>query len=62
MTVIETDNAKILWDFSIRTDIHIQANKPDIAVVDKDKKSCLIIDIACPLDQNIKQKKTRKDH
>ena len=31
--VIETDNVKILWDFSIRTDRAIPAHKPDIVVV-----------------------------
>ena len=58
--VTETDKAKLLWDFSIRTDNHIQANKPDIVVVDKEEKSCLIIDIACPLDRNIKEKEQEK--
>jgi hypothetical protein len=58
--VVETDRAKILWDFSIRTDHHIQANKPDLVVVDKDEKSCLIIDIACPLDTNVRKKELEK--
>ena len=58
--VTETEKVKILWDFSIRTDNYIQANKPDIVVVDKREKTCLIIDIACPLDANIQEKEKEK--
>jgi len=58
--VAENDAVKILWDFSIRTDNKIQANKPDLVVVDKANKTLLIIDIACPLDINIGKKEQDK--
>src|SRR6476659_3523764 len=58
--VAENDAVKILWDFSIRTDNKIQANKPDLVVVDKANKTLLIIDIACPLDINIGKKEQEK--
>ena len=58
--VTENSEVKILWDFSIRTDSKIQANKPDLVVVDKAKKTLLIIDIACPLDINIGKKEQEK--
>ena len=58
--VTENRDVKILWDFSIRTDCKIQANKPDLVVVDKAKKTLLIVDIACPLDINIGKKEQEK--
>jgi len=58
--VTENDKVKILWDFSIRTDNKIQANKPDLVVVDKANKTLLIIDVACPLDINIGNKERDK--
>jgi hypothetical protein len=58
--VIETNETKILWDFSIRTDRVIQAHKPDIVVVDKKTKKCQIIDVACPLDMNVAKKEMEK--
>lgn len=58
--VTENNEVKILWDFSIRTDEKIQANKPDLVVVDKGNKTLLIIDVACPLDINIEKKEQEK--
>src|SRR6476659_11439629 len=58
--VAENDAVKILWDFIIRTDNKIQANKPDLVVVDKANKTLLIIDIACPLDINIGKKEQKR--
>ena len=31
-------------------------NKPDIVVMDKKERKCLIIDIACPFDTRISEK------
>ena len=42
--VLESDSCKILWDFSIQTDKKLKHNKPDITVIDKVNKACLIID------------------
>ena len=38
-TVLENEDYKILWDFSIQTDHVIEARRPDLVVVDK-KESC----------------------
>ena len=59
-SVIETSKVKILWDFEIRTDHHIQARRPDIVLQDKEKKKTLIVDIAVPEDRNICQKEREK--
>ena len=45
-SVLENEDYKILWDFSIQTDV-IEAWTPDLIVVDK-KRSCKIIDFAVP--------------
>ena len=41
--VVEGDNFTLLWDFPIRTDRTIQANRPDITVKDFKEKTCLLI-------------------
>ena len=46
-SVLENEDYKILWDFSIQTDRVIEARRPDLVVVDKEK-SCKIIDFAVP--------------
>ena len=54
--VVEGDNVTLLWDFPIRTDRNIQANRADIIVMDFKKKTCLLIDMSIPTDQNIPAK------
>ena len=58
---MENEDYKILWDFSIQTDHVIEAQKPDLVVVDKKERSCKIIDFAVPGDSKIEEKeKDRK--
>ena len=45
-SVLENEDYKILWDFSIQTDHVIEAWRPDLVVVDKKERSCKIIDFA----------------
>ena len=59
-SVVENDKCKILWDFTIQTDHYITARRPDIVVVDKDKKTCQLIDVACPGDKRVKEKEDEK--
>ena len=58
--VIENDHVKLLWDFNIQTSTYIQARRPDVVVVDRDKKTCNIIDIAVPVDAGIVEKEKEK--
>ena len=51
---------KILWDFSIQTDHLIEANRPDIVVLEKTSWKCLLIDIACPFDTRVANKEKEK--
>ena len=58
--VIENDHVKLLWDFNIQTSTYIQARRPDVVVVDREKKTCNIIDIAVPVDAGIVEKEKEK--
>ncbi len=58
--VVENDRAKILWDFQIQTDKMAIANQPDIVVVDKQRKTAVVIEVAIPSDNNIKKKEHEK--
>ena len=58
--VVEGGNVTLLWDFPIRTNRTIQANRPDIIVKDFKEKTCLLIDMSIPTDQNIPAKEFDK--
>ena len=49
-SVLENKDYKFLWDFSIQTHHIIEAQRPDLAVVDKKERNCRIIDFAVPGD------------
>lgn len=52
-TVVENEQAPILWNMPIHTDREIRANKPDIIIREHTKQRCWIIDLAVPLDRTI---------
>ena len=58
--VVESDDVKILWDFMIQCDRMVEHRKPDIVVVEKSEKSCLIIDVAVPGDTRVEGKEDEK--
>ena len=58
--VIENEKATILWDYQVKTDKHIQCNKPDLIVQEKESERCVIIDVAILSDYNIQKKATDK--
>ena len=47
---------KILWDVMIQCYREIKARKPNIVVVNKNKKRCAIIDVAIPGDIRVSKK------
>ena len=56
-SVLESEDYKILWDFSIQTDHFKESRRPDLVVIDKKERSCKIIDFAVPADSRIEEKK-----
>ena len=58
--VVENDVINILWDYNIQTDRIIEHRIPDVTIVDKARRKCLIVDVAMPGDQNITKKEFEK--
>ena len=58
--VLEYEDYKILWDFSIQTDHAVEAWRPNLLVVNKKERSCKIIDFAVPGDSRIEEKEKDK--
>ena len=58
--VVENEEVKILWDVVIQCDREIKARKPDIVVVNKNDRSCAIIDISIPGDIRVSAKIRKK--
>ena len=55
--VQENDTHKLLWDFDVQTDHLISARRPDLIIINKQKKKkkiCKIVDFAVPADHRIK--------
>ncbi|XP_068717289.1 uncharacterized protein [Montipora capricornis] len=51
-SVLENEDYKMLWDFSVGTEI--EARRPDLLTIDKSKKNCQIIDVAIPEDERVR--------
>lgn len=43
--MVENDQAKILWDFQVRSD-KLVVNQPDIMLIEKKQKRAVVIDVA----------------
>ena len=59
-SVIENDIVKILWNVCIQVDRQIEQSRPDIVVMEKNTKKCLILDVACPVDNSVIMKRNEK--
>jgi ABC-type anion transport system duplicated permease subunit len=62
MIIISDKNneVKIYWDREIRTDVKINANRPDLILYNKEKSEVTITDVAMPLTSNIQETYTTK--
>ena len=58
--VLENNSHKLLWDFDIHTDHLISTRRPDLILINKQKRTCKIVDFAVPVDLRIKLKKREK--
>ena len=59
-SVIENNAHKLLWDFNIHTDHLISARRPDLIIINKNKRTCKIVDFAVPVDHRIKLNECEK--
>ena len=60
MGVIENNEVKVLWDVNIQCGQVIEAKTPDLVVVIKGERKCIIIDIAVPCDSRTNDKEKEK--
>ena len=58
--VLESENYKIMSDFSIQTDHVVEARRPDLVVVDKKGRTCKMIDFVVPGGWIVGLKRRRK--
>lgn len=54
--MVESDQAKILWDLQINTDKIVMTNQLDIAIIDMQKRTAVVVNVAIPNDGNIRKK------
>ena len=59
-SVLENDTHKLLWDFDIQMDHLILARRPDLIIINKEKRICQIVDFAVLADHIIKLKEYEK--
>ena len=59
-SVLENDSHKLLWDFNIQTDPLIPARRPDLIIINKEKRICKLVDFAVPADHRINLKESKK--
>ena len=57
---MEDDDVKLISDMNIQCDNVMEARRPDLILVDKKTKSCVIIDVAIPGDCRIREKEIKK--
>ena len=58
--VVKSENFKILWDFIVQCDRKIEARGLDIVFIDKKEREVVIIDVAIPGDDRVKNKELEK--
>ena len=58
--VVESENFKILRDFTVQCDRKIEVRRPGILFVGKKEREAVIIDVAIPGDDRVKDKELEK--
>ena len=58
--VVEDDDVKLIWDINIQCDNVIEARRPDLILINKKAKSCVIIDVSIRGDCRIREKEIEK--
>ena len=57
---VEDDDVKLIWNLSIQRNNVIEARRPDLILVDKKAKSCVIIYVAISGDCRIRAKEIKR--
>ena len=56
-----TNTHKLQWHFDIHMDYLISARRPDLIIINKNKRTCNIVDFAFPSDHRIKLEEYEKE-
>ena len=59
--VYEERDITVLWNQAVDLDTEVTANRTDTIIKNKEKKICIIIDVAIPTDSNVVQKEAEKE-
>ena len=59
-TVIQRNGYKLLWDWEHRMKTTNTVKRPDMMLEDESKKMICIVDMACPYESNIHEKRIEK--
>jgi hypothetical protein len=54
-------NMEFWWNIPVKTCTRVKNNRPDMVMWDHTKKTCTVIEIACPLDVNVLGKEKEKE-
>ena len=58
--VVESENSQRLWDFTVQCARKILPRRPDIVFIDRKEREVVIIDVALPGDDRVKDKELEK--
>ena len=58
--VVETSNAKLLWNFSLATDYTHVANHPFIVLFEYQQQQIYFVEVSCPADINVTSEEDEK--
>ena len=58
--LFEDEHIKIMWDWPIRTNKTITANRPDMLYINKKHNTCTLIDFSLPWDSRVDEKYNEK--
>ena len=59
-SILENETHKVLWDFEIQPDHLISTRRPDLVIVNKNKRTCRIVNLAVSTDHRVKIKENEK--
>ena len=59
-SALENEMHKVLWNFDIQKDHLIPTKRPDLVMVNKKKRTCLIMDFVVPRSHRLKSKENDK--
>ena len=63
MNISNTKGTKlpqVLLDFRVQNVHHLEHNRPDIVVLEKEERACSVMDVACTFDTRVLEKKLGK--